>query len=501
MTDSPDAAELEDGNGSSSESGSQSPSESAPVESLIAGREKRATAGNRLSNLLDREADDELELLFAEDEEDIEFAGADDDDQSDIQLESSDDSDDHGIQPGADGDDLEGERELQKQARTERQAKKRKTQDAFFKPPALRKKVKIDPTTATDAPTTPAPRPKKKSERVSWIPDSGEGTTRSSSRRATVQNKEVIHARMKEHEKRRLHQIAVMEAAARRKEDSKPRVMTQADRLAEAERTERQNSKSLNRWEETEKKRSEEQQAKLAALQNRHLDGPVITWWSGLAEWVNGKLTHVGKTITIQGDDTKPHRGKMVIGSKESKASNRETPPEQRISQTGESEARSPGNETIHVIPNGELASNSDNVTTIPSGDGMDIAHAEDTVNLSARVLPPQESRVVERSTRNLLILDNFDPVAVRDREVQRRILFKRRSIKPHKAVQEQCVITSQPAKFRDPLTGLPYSSTYAFREIRKLSRNHCNWSNLLGCYVGPAGVAARGVPERFLSQ
>jgi vacuolar protein sorting-associated protein 72 len=70
--------------------------------------------------------------------------------------------------------------------------------------------------------------------------------------------------------------------------------MTQADRLVEAERTERKNSKSLNRWEETEKKRSEEQKARLAALHNRQLEGPVITWWSGLAKWVNGKLAHVG---------------------------------------------------------------------------------------------------------------------------------------------------------------------------------------------------------------
>ncbi len=312
-----DEARLEDHGGDhvSSSSASESDEDPVPVESLIAGREKRATAGNRLSTLIDREADDELELLFAEDEEDVEFESADGEDGSDVQLDSSsDDEDDQGPTKG--DDDLTGEQELQKQDRAERQAQKRKAQVAFMKPPGLRKRVKVDTTTAVE-PTTPAARPKKKSERVSWIPTPDEGPVRSSSRKQTVQNKELVHARMKESEKRRLHQIAVMEAAARRKEKSKPKVMTQADRLAEAERTERKNSKSLNRWEETERKRAEEQKARLAALHNRRLEGPVITWWSGMATWVNDKLTQVGRSkIADEGD------GKLDKGQKGKKNSN-----------------------------------------------------------------------------------------------------------------------------------------------------------------------------------
>ena len=45
-----------------------------PVESLAKGRAHRSTAGKHMSALLDAEADDELALLFAEDEDDEEFA-------------------------------------------------------------------------------------------------------------------------------------------------------------------------------------------------------------------------------------------------------------------------------------------------------------------------------------------------------------------------------------------------------------------------------------------
>lgn len=260
-----------------------------PVVSLVTGREKRATAGNRLSSLLENEGDDELQLLFAEDEEgeDIEFEG-EDEDASDAELDSSSDEEDQGSTKG-DGD-LAGEKELQKQDRLERQ-KKRKAQDVFKKPAVLRKKVKIDPSAM---PTTPAPRPKKKSERVSWVHTEADAPTRTSSRKQTVQNREVVHQRLVDSEQTRLKVMQSMEEAQKRKDAMKPKALTQADRMEEAARTERKNAKSLNRWEESEKKRSEEQRAKLEALHNRQLTGPVVSWWSGLARWVNGKIGQLG---------------------------------------------------------------------------------------------------------------------------------------------------------------------------------------------------------------
>ncbi|OAX82955.1 hypothetical protein ACJ72_02688 [Emergomyces africanus] len=286
--------------------GTSSSSDDEPVETLVKGRARRSTAGKHMSALLDVEADDELALLFAEAEDDEEFTSGQeesaagdeegdggDDEADDMQLDSSSDDDEDDQGPNAPVDELEGERELERQAKAERLARKRKEQEGIMKFPALRKRVKIDPT-ATESATTPAPRPKKKSERISWLPTPEDGPTRSSSRRQTMQNKELTHARLKDSEEKRVRLIATMEEAARRKQKLKPKVMTQEERLAEAAKTERLNSKSLNRWEEMERKRSEAQQAKLAALQNRRLEGAVTTWWSGFAKWINGKLAQVG---------------------------------------------------------------------------------------------------------------------------------------------------------------------------------------------------------------
>jgi vacuolar protein sorting-associated protein 72 len=270
------------------------------VETLIAGRQKRATAGNRMHALLDKEEDDDLQLLFAEneEEEDVEFAGEDADAASDVELGSSSDDDDQG--PAAGTDDLEGEHELQRQAKAERK-KKRKDQE-FVKRPVRRiaRKLKGE-TAAPSAPTIPAPKlDKKKSERVSWLPTADEGAVRQSTRKQTMQNKQYIHQRLKESEKRRRHQLQVMEAAAKRKDATQPKALSQADRMAEAARVERHNAKSLNHWEEEERRRAEERRAKLAALKNRKLDGPYVTWWSGPSVWVDDNLVVTGRRKNVE---------------------------------------------------------------------------------------------------------------------------------------------------------------------------------------------------------
>ncbi|KAK5696233.1 hypothetical protein LTS12_028589, partial [Elasticomyces elasticus] len=225
--------------------------EAAQVNNLIQGREKRTTAGRHMSALLNAEADDDLALLFEEVEDDNDFSedadadgeagDGDGDGDDDEALESSSDDEDQG--PNANDDDFEGEQELQKEAKAEVK-KRRKQQQQPYNLQSLRKRVKInDPATAAAEPTDAtadggagAPRPKKKSERISWLPTVDEGPTRSSSRRQTLQNKQMTHAKLKDSEQKRIRLIATMEEAAKRKAHLKPKEMTQAQRLAEAER-------------------------------------------------------------------------------------------------------------------------------------------------------------------------------------------------------------------------------------------------------------------------
>ncbi|KAI0481663.1 YL1 nuclear protein-domain-containing protein [Xylaria cf. heliscus] len=291
-------------------SGDEEPTSNSKIEWLATGREKRSTAGNRMKSMIAaEEPDDELELLFAEDANDAGFSDVEDD-ASDGQMSSSEDED---AQENA--DELEGEKELEKQARESRQAaRKRKAQEAI--PLKFRKKVKIDtsqtPSASASATPTPKPRPRKKSERLSWLPSPADMPTRASRRETTMAGKEQLHKQMAEREVKRLQQIEAMERKAKKMEALKKPPMTQAERLAEAALVEKRNAKSLNRWEEAEKQREEERKAKLAALNNRTLEGPVVTFWSGVGEWIDGKLKHVGKIVTIEEKPAKKKRHSII---------------------------------------------------------------------------------------------------------------------------------------------------------------------------------------------
>ncbi|KAL2754722.1 hypothetical protein ACRALDRAFT_1063511 [Sodiomyces alcalophilus JCM 7366] len=265
-----------------------------PVEWLATGRAKRSSAGNRMTSILAlEEPDSDLELLFAEDGDDDGFSDSEDA-VSDMQMDSSSDSEDEN---GGDADDLEGERELEKQAK-ERRGRKRKAEESI--PAKFRKKVRINghqPTKIRES-SRPALRARKKSERVSWLPAATDLPTRASARQTTILSKEHLHLQMMEREAKRLRQVAAMERKARRMEAVKKPPLTQAQRLAEAAVVEERNSKSLSRWEEAEKAREDERRTKLAALNNRTLKGPVVTFWSGMGIWEGDESD--GKAVSIE---------------------------------------------------------------------------------------------------------------------------------------------------------------------------------------------------------
>ncbi|KAL2074032.1 hypothetical protein VTL71DRAFT_7810 [Oculimacula yallundae] len=622
MQDTP--ARTEEESGSESGSGSSSDEEEEPqVEWLATGREKRSTAGNRLHSLLQQEdADDELELLFAEADDDVGFSDVEAD--SDVQMDESSDDEDQG--PAAGDDDMEGEKELQKQARAEK-LKKRKAERGMPKGFMKKKRVKID---ATVVQAAPPPRPKKKSERASWLPTADEAPTRASARGTTKESKQQLHAQMVDREIKRLNQLRQMEKAAKAKEAAKKPVMTQEDRLKEAARVERSNAKSLSRWEEAEQQREEEQLAKLAALKNRVLEGPVITWWSGMGEWVGGKLRQVGKNLIIE-EKEKPTKkrkaaemeesetGSVVAGptqaeGKQETGTSKEEPksvtvptndsstekpksdtdPKKEPSTEKTKPDTAPKNESSTEKPSPTPVVNKEPSPTLPAMDKVAAPAIEPTperrytptmpsprftpspaipassvlappagfpmsappyssflappagLPLSAPPLPqslfhrqyampqlafdgsaplpgfgsyPPRSPVpvptppvveepppedlppaIEHAACNYFILENFDEVAIKDKNVQTQIIFGRKFLKAprSKHSHELCVITGHPARYRDPHTGLPYHNSYAYKEIQKLKRSEYKWSRLVGAYVGTAAYSARGVPERF---
>lgn len=458
------------GNGDASGSSDGSEEENA-VESLVVGRVKRATAGNRLSSLLEREGgEDDLTLLFAEneEEEDIEFE-EEEEDGSDAELDSSTDEEDQG--PAKADDDLTGEKELQKEDRLER--KKRKAHDVFKKPGALRKRVKID---ASATSNSPAPRPKKKSERVSWVHTAADAPTRISSRKQTMQNREIVHRRLVDNQQQRAKIMHQMEEAQKRKDALKPRAMTQAERMEDATKTERKNAKSLNRWEESEKKRVEEQKAKLEALHNRQLSGPVFSLWSGLARWVHGKVGQLG-VREIREAGYKEEAAKKSEGEQSSIIERPPSNSTQGVDQdTVKFTGPQPQPEHFYSQPSGypagQLPSYAHPTTfaapqsTYGFLDGIHAyaalpvhqQRAEFTGTADGAILPPTAHEPlpqhqfgrpppfpippqpavpeVEYSSRNLVALKNVDANALRMAELQDNILLKKRSGKlPSKSI------------------------------------------------------------------
>jgi len=621
------------------------------VESLVEGRQKRSTAGRRMNALLNQEVDDDLELLFAEaDEEDVDFKIPTVEGGSDAGANVGGDEDDSSTSDESDqeGDELSGEKQLNKEERNAKRAEKRKVHKAFRKPVAsYPKKVKIveetntfevptlEPQTSSQELTESTKRPKR-SDRLSWIPTAGEGPRRTSSRTLSVQNKEKTMASMKESEDRRFRQIAVMEAAQTRKQKEKAPPLTQAEKLAEAVRTERTNKKSLNRWEQLEIERQEKQRAKLEALQNRTLAGPVITFYSGPAEWVDGKLKHVGRRPKIEeivakpviqdvaeADDivvvnptTSPGQpsSETTVAKQEDAppadstrhmSENKQTNPEEDLapksveistivaepvdisipdasneklengtvaatlvepdgllagiqyyaslpeistvadstqpsspsaftivaqSVPGSTKAgspRLPEEGVTHVIdlaetPNSPPEATSLTNTTAPDSNTSSATATTNTLNINTIptptnnfqsipsmqiATPPQLTpltikertsppHVIEHSARNLLILQNYDPSVLKDKDILRRITFgtfHNSKAKLMKTPQTLCAITSQPARYRDPNTGLPYAGLEAYRSIQKLVRGGSRWSNLLGAWVGAPEVGSLG--------
>ncbi|EHK97107.1 hypothetical protein M7I_7117 [Glarea lozoyensis 74030] len=148
---------------------------------------------------------------------------------------------------------------------------------------------------------------------------------------------------------------------------------------------------------------------------------------------------------------------------------------------------------------------------------------------IQAPTLPPPPPQsltppppTTETTAIQYLILTNFSPEKIKDKEIQTQILFHGQKFtkapntlptparyhplftdprKGAKAVEEKCAITSYAARYRDPNTGLPYCSGLAYKRIEQLTEGRFLWSGLLGAYVGAKGVAARGVPERFLGE
>lgn len=249
-------------------------------EGLATSRTRRANAGSRLKHLIEleeassgvqqtflTEEDEDVQLLFQEDENDAEFEDEEEGEEDEGEEEEGDEGEDQDKEGEEDVDDpqkeaaqllevdkseaeanpdemlsdsdlsvseddeSEGERELQKE---EKSKKRRKKQTII---PAIKKR------------TTQTPKPKETSKPTQNAALYGE--RRASSRKSAVKNKEVLLKKLKADETRR----AALTPIVRVKE----REPTQEERLAQAQETEKENVLSLHAFLEQEIVKKERQ--------------------------------------------------------------------------------------------------------------------------------------------------------------------------------------------------------------------------------------------------
>lgn len=278
-------------------SGSESGSESEPeFESIIATRARRSNAGSRLRQLLDleetnsgpvvsNEDDENVNLLFQEDEDDQEFEESESEEEQEQNEESeeedqksekaisavttqSDNDDNSDDNDGAivvnsdemlsdsdisasDNDEYEGERELQKQ---EKLNKRRKRKAEL---PSILQKKKPKTSKQSSASLSPKSTPDKtvvnKSHRSNIFDNEPIAPTlrRHSSRKTTLQNSIAVHERMEKEYERRQTQVPVAKKEYVEK--------TLEEKLEEAKITEKENTLSLTRFYEQEIQKKKKQ--------------------------------------------------------------------------------------------------------------------------------------------------------------------------------------------------------------------------------------------------
>lgn len=268
-------------------------------EALAFGREKRATAGNKLRALLDAEFQEEE--IFKEDEDDEEFERQKSDEGEDYISDSSESGDED------QQDEEEGERELMAEQKSEAKRsreRKRKATEAFVKPvpkrrpPPTTKKDVVPVRIAKPASTTSS----MSNRRISFDPSLL--AARRSSRALTVQTTNETQER-------------IISAAARRatlpviprREQTPP--LTQEERLAQAKITEEENKMSLKRIVEAEEERARKRREKLEALRRRRFDEPIIRFISKRGNLIE-EIPDVEEEDEVVVDDVEANGAEIV---------------------------------------------------------------------------------------------------------------------------------------------------------------------------------------------
>ncbi|CAD0099137.1 unnamed protein product [Aureobasidium mustum] len=320
-------------------------------------------------------------------------------------------------------------------------------------------------------------------------------------------------AKLKESQKRSEKAHELMKIAAEKKAASAMPALTQEDRMKRALKVEKENSRTLNRWEKAEEERQLAQQRRLEALRDRQLDGPVFRYWSGSVMWE-------GEKIKIK--RVHQPRVEVVVESKPKpvpEVPSTETPPQHTAVEADKTpilknppEVRSAPEQGVQQIEDAPTVDS----TAEPIPAATSDQEAQRTLIIleafpELEVAPPVAPSSKKSATTNTIISSVLIPDALPSLTPQQQKYLTSKSTKkkeflPPPPPKPVCAITAKPARFKDPKTELPYQGLDAYKALQRVSAGGCRWGGQgWDCWMGIVGQGvmgrvARGVPECFIT-
>ncbi|WFD21151.1 hypothetical protein MCAP1_003409 [Malassezia caprae] len=445
---------------------------------LVQERARRATAGNRMRDLLEQALEEEE--LFVDTENDVEFEAREEEpDYVDSDFDGNSSEEDS-------GEDEEAEESLAREEK--RQAKARRpavcSLAAVVSAPAPRRPVRRPP---------PAPRPATDAQ----------GGVRSSSRRATVESKLATQSKLQEAEARR--------ASAKARPAKRVKQLTQDMLIREALETEESNTESLLHFLE----REEERKARQRQSNKKEIQGPFVRWISvGLPQniWVLRAHEHEARAKADEESRQQDAPGQApgpkepadgtagpVPGADEAAYTQAQGPADGPAGPVegpveGPAEAPAPASAPEAPAPLPEPAPPEAAPAPAPSP-----APASRVLDVAAPT-PPSEPEVPgdapgpaddpmaagDITGRTILTLQNMEPTTtwvdefrylLGDHCTWDRLPIVPSRNRPFRPRQSLCVITGLPARYRDPHTRLPYATTEAYAMLRRVLDGEFLWT------------------------
>ncbi|BFZ54469.1 chromatin-remodeling complex subunit ies6 [Savitreella phatthalungensis] len=415
----------------SGESGSDSDGSDASSielpEALSLGREKRATAGNRLREMLNAEIASEAH--FAEEADDDDF-GSDQDKVSDLDSELDSSSSDDEAGPGgiaATEDDDAGERALKEQEKEAKRARKRKAADVLAKAKA---KAKAPGAVARRKSTESAAKRRK----ITPLPQLDPSLKRSSARSHAVKVAGEVTRRLEEAEAaRRLREAESSPIPAR----EHVRALTQEERLAEAKVTEARNIESLNTLVQYEEEKKATQRA--LAARKRTVE-PIVRYIS--------RVAHAPKSIDPASESEPAMSVKADIASKDGPIVSNEIAPAVTDNNNTQSELRiePAASAEMQTFAAGHVVFEHFPAAPATTDDEADDEDGEEEID-------PDSAMAKVRQQKHI--------------DAEKLLLSTRLSGKSLNPRAWLCPITGLPARYHDPRTGVYYRNAAAYKRLQ----------------------------------